>query len=102
MKVKILMTKVITISTRGSLAGRTTMCSQETRTRVQRTFAILVSAEIERSVAIGCYYPVLLFPLLESFGRRIACLAQSIRSTTTEPLGINIRIKSTRCRCGYG
>ena len=47
MKVKILMTKVITISTRGSLAGRTTMCSQETRTRVQRTFAILVSAEIE-------------------------------------------------------
>ena len=49
MKVKILMTKVITISTRGSLAGRTTMCSQETRTRVQRTFAILVSAEIERS-----------------------------------------------------
>ena len=72
MKVKILMTKVITISTRGSLAGRTTMCSQETRTRVQRTFAILVSAEIERSVAIGCYYPVLLFPLLESFGRRIA------------------------------
>mgnify|MGYP005729638437 CR=1 FL=1 len=56
MKVKILMTKVITISTRGSLAGRTTMCSQETRTRVQRTFAILVSAEIERSVAIGSYY----------------------------------------------
>ena len=54
MKVKILMTKVITISTRGSLAGRTTMCSQETRTRVQRTFAILVSAEIERSVA-GAY-----------------------------------------------
>ena len=48
MKVKILMTKVITISTRGSLAGRTTMCSQETRTRVQRTFSILVSAEIER------------------------------------------------------
>ena len=72
MKVKILMTKVITISTRGSLAGRTTMCSQETRTRVQRTFAILVSAEIEGSVAIGSYYPVLLFPLLESFGRRIA------------------------------
>ena len=65
MKVKILMTKVITISTRGSLAGRTTMCSQETSTRVQRTFAILVSAEIERSDAIGCYYPVLLFPLLD-------------------------------------
>ena len=56
MKVKILMTKVITISTRGSLAGRTTRCSQETRTRVQRTFAILVSAEIERSVVIGSYY----------------------------------------------
>ena len=56
MKVKILMTKVITISTRGSLAGRTTMCSQETRTRVQRTFAILVSAEIEGSVAIGSFY----------------------------------------------
>ena len=73
MKVKILMTKVITISTRGSLAGRTTMCSQETRTRVQRTFAILVSAEIERPVAIGSYYPVLLFPALgESFGRRFA------------------------------
>ena len=103
MKVKILMTKVITISTRGSLAGRTTMCSQETRTRVQRTFAILVSAEIERSVAIGSYYPVLLFPLLDNpLGEALRCLAQSIRSTTTEPLGINIRIKSTRCRCGYG
>ena len=38
------------------------MCSQETRTRVQRTFAILVSAEIEGSVAIGSYY-LLLFPL---------------------------------------
>ena len=73
MKVKILMTKVITISTRGSLAGRTTMCSQETRTRVQRTFAILVSAEIERSVVIGSYYLFcFLLPLLESFERRIA------------------------------
>ena len=103
MKVKILMTKVITISTRGSLAGRTTMCSQETRTRVQRTFAILVSAEIERSVAIGSYCSVLLLPAVDNpLGEALRCLAQSIRSTTTEPLGINIRIKSTRCRCGYG
>ena len=103
MKVKILMTKVITISTRGSLAGRTTMCSQETRTRVQRTFAILVSAEIERSVVIGSYY---LFcssiRCWNPLGDALRCLAQSIRSTTTEPLRIDIRIKSTRCRCGYG
>ena len=35
-------------------------------------------------------------------GEALRCVAQSIRSTTTEPLGINIRIKSTRCRCGYG
>ena len=72
MKVKILMTKVITISTRGSLAGRTTICSQETRTRVQRTFAILVSAEIERSVAIGSYSPVLLFLLEPLWARHCA------------------------------
>ena len=71
MKVKILMTKVITISTRGSLAGRTTMCSQETRTRVQRTFAILVSAEIEGSVAIGSYY-LFSLPAFGPFGRSIA------------------------------
>ena len=102
MKVKILMTKVITISTRGSLAGRTTMCSQETRTRVQRTFAILVSAEVEGSVAIGSYYLFFCFPLLNPLDEALRCLAQSIRSTTTKPLGINIRIKSTRCRCGYG
>ena len=103
MKVKILMTKVITISTRGSLAGRTTMCSQETRTRVQRTFAILVSAEIEESVAIDSYYLFSCFPAVgHHLGEALRCLAQSIRSTTTEPLGINIRIKSTRCRCGYG
>ena len=102
MKVKILMTKVITISTRGSLAGRTTMCSQETRTRVQRTFAILVSAEIEGSVAIGSYYLFSHSRCWTPLGEALRCLAQSIRSTTTEPLGINIRIKSTRCRCGYG
>ena len=82
MKVKILMTKVITISTRGSLAGRTTMCSQETRTRVQRTFAILVSAEIEGSVAIGSYCSVLLLPAVDNpLGEALRCLAQSIRST---------------------
>ena len=72
MKVKILMTKVITISTRGSLAGRTTMCSQETRTRVQRTFAILVSAGVEGSVAIGWYYLFSCSLVGQSFGRGIA------------------------------
>ena len=72
MKVKILMTKVITISTRGSLAGRTKMCSQETRTRVQRTFAILVSAEIEGSVAIGSYYLFSCSRCWTPFGRSIA------------------------------
>ena len=90
MKVKILMTKVITISTRGSLAGRTTMCRQETRTRVQRTFAILVSAEIGGSVAIGSYYLFSYSRCWTPLGEALRCLAQSLRSATTEPLGINI------------
>ena len=86
MKVKILMTKVITISTRGSLAGRTTMCSQETRTRVQRTFAILVSAEIEGSVAIGSYY-LFFYSLLEPFGRSIALFSAVLKECDNRAVG---------------